>query len=65
MRRVSGEEGKENQGQEISQTLTWNLLMQLISIATLLSADTEFNWRGKGHPVHLMFIQIRNPDLTR
>lgn len=40
MRRVSGEEGKKSQGQEISQTLTWSLLMQLISIATLLSADT-------------------------
>lgn len=25
----------------------------------------EFNWRGKGHPVHLMFAEIRNPDLTR
>lgn len=40
MRRVSGEEGKKSQGQEICQTLTQRPLMQLISTATLLPADT-------------------------
>lgn len=63
MRRVSGEEGKKSQGQEISQTSTQTLNAINFQSHTLVCWYSEFNWHGKGHQCIWCSLRLeRGPD---